>query len=723
MGIVKKTTIVIAVFMSILLVPTVLSLFGLGAGFDAEAERRNPAEFPEWTKLLQSGKNAAEFFGGVEDYYNDRLPFRTEIMAGYRAADSALRSGYASFLKGYVSWKESIHNNPKASIPSTHTHIYTEKVTDPTCFERGYTTHTCAECGDSYADSYTEPTAHRYEASIKTPTCTEPGYTLHTCLKCADLVRDNEVPATGHTWGEWLVIRPATETEDGLRERSCAVCLTTQAVAIPKADKDHVHTYEITLVKEPSCTEAGYTVYTCSVCKISYESDQKPVKPHTFGETKTIPATCKDRGYDCNQCLYCGLENRSNYKDIVGHTWEDWVVTIRPTVSKKGERTRTCKVCNEQQKEDVPTLSGKTTKNGFVVGARVDNDPALSDYEFPNVHESGVIYGRKDNWLFWSGEMISGPMKNALNDFCGLDLFTKQEMESFAEKLKSLDSLLKAKGKKLVFTITPNKESIYGEYMPSYDRISDISRTTEMMQYLQSQTDVAVVYPLEEMLEYKETYQLYFKYDTHWNSAGGYVYAMEILRALGLPTTDLYDVGLQEIARSSVRELSYGSTLYNGKWAEKGDLGAMVGDSRQTDEIDYQIDFMPEVTFQYESLSNRRGENRMFSSPEYTNAVTISNSTNRQSLCVIGDSFRRAISPFLFKSFEKVSTYHHDEVLKDVNFYGTSEDPSQVLMTHAFRENLAEADVILVEGVERCFLDLTQTDVLLDRLIEFFKEN
>ena len=723
MDLVKKAIAVIAVFMGILLIPTVLSLFGLGAGFDSEAERRNPADFPEWSKLFQSGKNAAEFFSGVEDYYNDRLPFRSEIMAGYRAADSALRTGYSSFLKTYVPWKESLRGKPDDSSPDTHTHTYEEKVTEPTCTERGYTTHTCSGCGDQYVDSYTEPTGHQYESVTREPTCTEPGYTLHTCLKCSETLKDNEVPATDHTWSEWSVSRPATETEDGTKVRVCTVCLTVQSGIIPKVDKNHVHDYRVTRVKEPTCTETGYTVYTCSGCGDSYESDSKPMKPHTFDKTGTVAPTCTERGYDYRACSVCGLENRSNYKDAAGHTWGEWVITVEPTANKKGERTRTCKVCNGQQKEDLPALVGKTTKNGFVIGGRIDNDPSLSDYEFPNVHGSGVIYGRKDNWLFWSGEWISGPLQNALNDFCGYDLFYPSEMASFAEKLSQLDSLLESKGKKLIFTITPNKESIYGEYMPSYDRVSDVSRTTQMMQYLQSHTKVSVVYPIEKMLEYKETYQLYFKYDTHWNSAGGYVYAMEILRTLGLPATDLYDVELKEVARSSMRELSYGSTLYNGYLTEKGDLGSMVGNSLQKDELDYQIDFMPKVTFRYESMTNRRGENRMFTSPEYTNAVTVSNSSNKQSLCIIGDSFRRAISPFMFKSFEKVSTYHQAEITTDEYFYGTSEDASHVAMSEAFRKNLAEADVILVQGVERCFLDLTPTDVILDRLIEFFKEN
>jgi hypothetical protein len=43
-----------------------------------------------------------------------------------------------------------------------HTHTYTTEVTEPTCAERGYTTHICA-CGYSYVDSYVDTVPHKYQ--------------------------------------------------------------------------------------------------------------------------------------------------------------------------------------------------------------------------------------------------------------------------------------------------------------------------------------------------------------------------------------------------------------------------------------------------------------------------------------------------------------------------------------------------------------------------------
>lgn len=48
-----------------------------------------------------------------------------------------------------------------------HVHCHTATVTEPTCIDAGYTTHTCT-CGDSYVDSYTDALGHSYEDGVCT---------------------------------------------------------------------------------------------------------------------------------------------------------------------------------------------------------------------------------------------------------------------------------------------------------------------------------------------------------------------------------------------------------------------------------------------------------------------------------------------------------------------------------------------------------------------------
>lgn len=81
-------------------------------------------------------------------------------------------------------------------------HTYTSVVTDPTCLEEGYTTHTC-HCGDTYIDTYVDALGHDIVISKEkvNPTCKDSGLTEEfSCTRCDYVEKTQEViPALGHT--------------------------------------------------------------------------------------------------------------------------------------------------------------------------------------------------------------------------------------------------------------------------------------------------------------------------------------------------------------------------------------------------------------------------------------------------------------------------------------------------------------------------------------------
>lgn len=69
--------------------------------------------------------------------------------------------------------------------------------------------------------------------TVTPPDCTHWGWVDHACAGCGYSWRDSYF-APQHTPGEWVTVREATETEDGLRERYCEVCgelLDSESVA------------------------------------------------------------------------------------------------------------------------------------------------------------------------------------------------------------------------------------------------------------------------------------------------------------------------------------------------------------------------------------------------------------------------------------------------------------------------------------------------------------
>jgi len=122
-------------------------------------------------------------------------------------------------------------------VGEAHSHEYTSSVTAPTCTTAGFTTYTC-DCGESYVDNLVDALGHNYVQSGN----------VYTCSRCGDSY-------TGH---------------------------------------EHSYTEETT---QPTCTTAGYTVYTCS-CGDSYTVDI-PALGHNYvlvGQSGNVAT------YECSRC-------------------------------------------------------------------------------------------------------------------------------------------------------------------------------------------------------------------------------------------------------------------------------------------------------------------------------------------------------------------------------------------------------------------------------------
>ena len=224
------------------------------------------------------------------------------------------------------------------SIPVLdHTHKYKATVTAPTCTAKGFTTYTCS-CGDSSVDDHVDanghsmgdwkqskaPTCtekgeekstcancthfetreidakgHSYTPVVTAPTCTEEGFTTHTC-SCGDSYVDNRVAAKGHSMSAWEQTKAPSCTEEGEEKSECANCTHFETKAIRKTE----HHYSAT-VTNPTCTEGGYTTYTCS-CGASYKVNPVPATGHNEQTEKGQDSTCLKTGLTgkifCSDC-------------------------------------------------------------------------------------------------------------------------------------------------------------------------------------------------------------------------------------------------------------------------------------------------------------------------------------------------------------------------------------------------------------------------------------
>ena len=146
---------------------------------------------------------------------------------------------------------------------------------------------------------------HKYEVTVtKEPTCTEEGIKTYAC-SCGEEYTE-QIAALGHKEVTDPAVEP-TETEDGKTEGShCSVCkeVLKEQQIIPATGKpgEHEHKYEVTVTKEPTCTEEGIKTYTCS-CGEKY-IEKIAALGHKYVE-KRIPATTISNGKVQRVCSVC----------------------------------------------------------------------------------------------------------------------------------------------------------------------------------------------------------------------------------------------------------------------------------------------------------------------------------------------------------------------------------------------------------------------------------
>lgn len=220
-------------------------------------------------------------------------------------------------------------------------------------------------------------------------TCGADGRIDTICANCGDVIATEVIPATGaHTWDNGTVTTEPTETTPGVRTFTCAVCSQTKTEVIPATG---AHTFVFTKTVAPSCTEAGYDLYTCRDCGASEQRNVKPALGHKWDSgTVTTEPTEKDPGTMTYTCTVCGATKTEVIPATGPHThvWDEGTVTVAPTETTPGVRTYTCTVCGQTRTEIIPATGSAVCPGGAACPSfRFRDVPAPSNW----AHE-GIDY-------------------------------------------------------------------------------------------------------------------------------------------------------------------------------------------------------------------------------------------------------------------------------------------------------------------------------------------
>ena len=234
--------------------------------------------------------------------------------------------------KGYTTYTCECGDTYVADYVDAKGHSYTSKVTTPaTHTAEGVMTYTCA-CGDSYTETIAKLEKHSYTTVVTAPTCEDKGYTTYTC-ECGDTYVADYVNAKSHTAGEWVVTKPATSTQTGVKTQSCTACgvvLKNETIPVTVV-KGKVHSVSVsgaaldykgsTTLNPQISVDAGvkYTVtYSSSNPSVASVDANGKVSTGKTGSA-TITVTVTDE---------YGNTVKDTCEVKVSYNWWQWIIVI-----------------------------------------------------------------------------------------------------------------------------------------------------------------------------------------------------------------------------------------------------------------------------------------------------------------------------------------------------------------------------------------------------------
>lgn len=307
-----------------------------------------------------------------------------------------------------------------------------------------------------------------------------------------------------------------------------------------------------------------------------------------------------------------------------------FIVPTNSTTEKRSLATWPSFVEEGEFNSDYLSDMGKYFEDHFALKNQlVAVDAQMMTTVFQTSSVATVVKGT-DEWLYYS---------SSLNDYLGRDVLSKQEVYNLVHNIRLLQDNAKEAGAEFVFTIAPNKNSLYPDNMPYYyKKVSDVSNYNLVKNEIIKQ-EIEYVDLFEAFQNDSEV--LYRKQDSHWNNKGAVLAYNKILEKLDKPHMDYSDI---EITRSK---------------SEIGDLANALYSVSAKPDWDYKYNYEPKFSFTTDTESWEE------------DWICTSNEEKMGQLLMYRDSFGNTLSPLLadeFKeaNFSKETVYFWDEHLQDL---------------------------------------------------------
>ena len=224
-------------------------------------------------------------------------------------------------------------------------HEFSVTTVPATCTSPGYTLQECAVCGERHITDITAALPHNYVDKTTPATCEGGGKTIHICEGCGSSFVTDYTDPLGHSWDEGTEVTGSTCTGEGLIEYRCVRCGYHRLEG--NAAAGHVPGEAATCTTPQLCTKCGAVIVNAL--------------GHDYQEEVTEP-TCTEMGYTTYTCSRCGDTYKGDYTDAAGHKPGDWIIDQEPTTDSEGSKHKECEVCGETlETEEIEKIYNQAT--------------------------------------------------------------------------------------------------------------------------------------------------------------------------------------------------------------------------------------------------------------------------------------------------------------------------------------------------------------------------
>ena len=401
---------------------------------------------------------------------------------------------------------------------------------------------------------------------------------------------------------------------------------------------------------------------TCTVCG-HVRIEFTPKADHQLEQISQRKATCLINGTTVFECTVCHETVTETEK--AGHISSRVLTTVEPSYTDYGYTLHRCGRCFGEYRTDI-------------VEKLYDDSILPLSYLSAGNGYAAPIEG-KQKWLFYSGD-------NTLDYYQKTNEIPDSQLARYAALLQELYDLAAAQGKQVQIMVMPLREHIYAEYMPTVDVNEGSNRVQKNVKYMKTHLGIEIVYPYDELLAAKPYWQTYYRLDTHWTAAGGFVGTQALYRALGMETVSMYNLPILE--RAADRD-----SKYDLVWRSGSD------EAYYGEDVDYFIDYKPEVSVLEEWIEPGNDQ----AEPYDDIRIVRTNSDNDCHFVMIADSYRLNMEPYLEKDFSDCLFTHRRRV---------NEEP--------VRNAILDSDVIVIAAAERLENEIWDT---VQQIVNILKSN